>query len=418
MLYENKPAFAVTQDKSDPIAGLRREFMIPMAENKPVAYFCGHSLGLQPRQASIYINEALEDWGMLGVEGHFRARRPWYDYHSQVTEGLAAMVGAQLNEVVAMNTLTANLHLLMISFYRPTPQRYKIIIEPHAFPSDIYAVQSQAALHGYDPRDAIVILPTTNGYQTAPEVLDDLPAAIKEQAALVLLGGVNYFTGQLYDIEALTQQIHAMGAVAGFDLAHAIGNVVLQLHNWEVDFAVWCSYKYLNSGPGAVAGAFVHWKHGENFSGPRLAGWWGQQSDRRFLMEPVFEPTPGVEGWQLSNPPIFSLAPLVASLELFAAAGGITALRNKSIQLTGYLEYLTKDLKGVEILTPVEPARRGCQLSFRFKENGRSIFQQLQRQHIWCDWREPDVIRAAPVPLYNTFEDVYRLGNALQQLTQ
>jgi kynureninase len=379
---------------------------------------CGNSLGLQPKDVRDYIEQELNDWEALGVEGHFQAKNPWMPYHEFLTEPIARIVGAKALEVVTMNSLTVNLHLLMVSFYRPTDKRHKILIETNAFPSDQYAAQSQIKYHGYDPEEALLELPLRDGEVThRPE---DIEAFIKQEGdsiALTLLGGINYYTGQAFDMQRITETAKEKGSVVGFDLAHAAGNLELHLHDWDVDFAAWCSYKYLNSGPGGIAGVFVHERHTQNDALPRFAGWWGHDKESRFLMESDYVPIRSAEGWQMSNPPILSLAALRASLHIFDKAG-ISALREKSCLLTGYMEFLIdrKVSKGVAIITPRDPQQRGCQLSLVLKKNGREVYKQLAKNGFICDWREPDVIRVAPVPLYNTFQDVLRFVEFLEEL--
>lgn len=416
----NTLEYAKSQDQADPLQALRSEFHFPKlgSDGKDSLYFTGNSLGLQPRKAEAYIREELEDWARLGVEGHLHARHPWLPYHEFVTEPAARVVGALPSEVVTMNTLTVNLHLMMVSFYRPTSARYKILIEGSAFPSDQYAVASQAKMHGYDPKTAVIELLPRAGEATLRT--EDIVATIQKNAselALVMLGGVNYLSGQAFDMAAITRSAHQAGAVCGFDLAHAAGNLHLKLHDWNVDFAVWCNYKYLNSGPGAIAGAFVHEKHART-DRPRFAGWWGHDKATRFKMGPDFSAIPGAEGWQLSNPPIFQLAALRASLELFDRAT-MPALRAKSVRLTAYLESLLRELPEgfCTIITPGNPQERGCQLSLRFKPkkgSPKDLQDTLVKAGAICDFREPDIIRAAPTPLYNSFEDVYRLCKVLE----
>lgn len=418
-------------DKNDPLRRYRSEFHIPKQPNgDDVIYLTGNSLGLQPKITKDYIRQELDDWASFGVEGHFHAKNPWMPYHEFVTEPLARIVGAKPVEVVAMNSLTVNLHLLLVSFYRPTNERFKIIIEKGAFPSDQYAVESQLKFHGHGdglielaPREGDTLLHTEDILQTIDREGDSV--------ALILLGGVNYYTGQAFDMQAITAAGHKKGCVVGFDLAHAAGNLVLHLHDWNVDFAAWCSYKYLNSGPGGIAGAFVHERHSKNFDLPRFAGWWGHDKESRFLMGPDFRPIAGAEGWQLSNPPIFQLAALRASLEIFDEAG-MTALHEKSLKLTAYLEKLLAEINDdrIEIITPRDPAQRGCQLSIRVKTqaetrpvgsvsepaaSNKKLFNALTERGVIADWREPDVIRVAPVPLYNSFEDVFRFSEILKE---
>ncbi len=395
------------------LARFRDEFHIPPApDGSPSVYLCGHSLGLQPKRARAYVEQELEDWAKLGVEAHFHGRHPWMPYHRLLTENMAGVVGAQQEEVVVMNSLTANLHLMMVSFYRPTAQRHKIVIEAGAFPSDRYAVESQLRFHGLDAAQSLIELKPRPSQATIRQ--QDIEALLEHEGssiALVMLGGVNYATGQLFDMEAITRAGHAQGSVVAFDLAHAAGNVPVRLHDWDVDFAVWCTYKYLNGGPGCVGGCFVHERHAHAHDLPRFAGWWGHDQDTRFRMGPKFQPMPGAEGWQLSNPPIMALAPLRASLEIFAAAG-IEQLRKKSVSLTGYLEFLLDQAKSDKftVITPREPEKRGAQLSIRIQQNGRAVLDRLIAEGILCDWREPDILRAAPVPSYNTFGDVHRFA--------
>lgn len=411
--------WALTADAADPLGSFRNEFHIPQQEGRDIAYFCGNSLGLQPRAVRQAVIDELDYWAELAVEGHFRGRLPWMDYHEFVRDDLASIVGAKPIEVVAMNSLSVNLHLLMVSFYQPTAERPAILIEKSAFPSDRYAVEAQVRFHGYDPADALIELEPdqADGTLSDAAILDAI-GQHGSRVALVLLPGVQYLTGQALDLPAITQAAHARGCMVGFDLAHAVGNIDLNLHDAGCDFAVWCSYKYLNSGPGAVGGAFVHERHAHT-TRPRFAGWWGHEKATRFAMGPEFKPTPGADGWQLSNPPILALAPLRISLEVFKRAG-FAALRDKSRALTGYLEWLIgQRLTDVlDVVTPKEPSRRGCQLSLRVKgprDSGRSLFEHLQGDGIVVDWREPDVIRAAPTPLYSRFVDCRRLVESVAQ---
>lgn len=400
---------ATDHDATDALASFRQEFLIPPHNGGEQVYLCGNSLGLQPRATRQALLDELDDWQTHGVEAHFRGRHPWMPYHEFVRDHLAELVGAQPSEVVAMNSLTANLHLMMVSFYRPSAQRPAILIEKSAFPSDRYAVESQIRFHGYDPQTALIELAPdepngTTSLQAIARALDEHG----DRIALVLWPGVQYLSGQVFDLRAITELAHRKGCVAGFDLAHAVGNVPLNLHDTHCDFAVWCSYKYLNSGPGAVAGCFVHERHAHS-PRPRFAGWWGHDQSTRFQMGPQFVPTPGADGWQLSNPPILALAPLRVSLEIFHRAQ-MQRLRDKSIALTGYLsELIERELDGVlEITTPRVEEQRGCQLSLRVKgsrEAGRSLFDHLTANGIVVDWREPDIIRASPTPLYNRFAD-------------
>ncbi len=409
--FDTSASFAAEMDARDPLAIFRQQFHIPPGpDGSPSVYLCGHSLGLQPKGARAYIEQELEDWATLGVEAHFHGRHPWMPYHRLLTDNMAGIVGAKPLEVVVMNSLTVNLHLMMVSFYRPTPQRHKIVVETAAFPSDQYAFSSQIRFHGFDPATSLIELtPRPGEASIRPEDIDALLASEGSAIALVLLGGVNYATGQLFDMEAITRAGHAQGCVVGFDLAHAAGNVPLRLHDWGVDFAVWCNYKYLNGGPGCVGGCFIHERHAQAFDLPRFAGWWGHDQESRFLMGPHFHPMPGADGWQLSNPSIMSMAPLRASLEIFAAAG-MQPLREKSESLTGYLEFLLDRCASLDftVLTPREPDRRGAQLSIRIHHGGRSICDRLIGHGAVCDWREPDILRIAPVPLYNTYRDVHR----------
>ena len=410
---------AARLDAGDPLAGFRARFHVPPHGDGDSVYLCGNSLGLQPVAAARYLEEELEAWRRFGVEGHFRGRRPWKDYHEQFAAPLASLAGALPHEVVCMNGLTVNLHLLMVSFFRPTRSRYRLLIERSAFPSDRYAAVAQLRFHGLDPDDALIEVGRRAGETHLRDA--DVAAAIRaagDSLALVLLPGVQYLSGEALDIAGLTAEAHAVGALAGWDLAHAIGNLPLALHDAGADFAAWCSYKYLNGGPGAVAGAFVHERHAHAEGLPRFAGWWGHDKAARFRMEPEFVPIPGAEGWQLSNPPVLGMAALLASLEVFTDAG-MGRLREKSLALTGLLERRLDERLAdrVEILTPREPARRGCQLSLRLRDGeaaGRAVHAQLGDAGVVCDWREPDVIRVAPVPLYNRFADVERFVAVLE----
>ncbi len=415
-------AYAQQQDEQDTLRRFRDEFLFPKHEGKDVIYFCGNSLGLQPKRTRAYINAQLDNWEQYGVEGHFMSDTPWMYYQKTTKESLARLVGASPMEVVAMNQLTVNLHLMMLSFYRPTAERYQIIMEAAAFPSDQYALESQARFHGFDPEDAIVELHPREGEYTLRT--EDILATIrkhKDSLALVMLGGVNYYTGQFFDLQKITEEAHRAGALCGFDLAHAMGNLPLKLHEWNVDFAMWCSYKYLNSSPGGISGIFVHERHSLNPETPRLAGWWGYQESTRFLMKKGYVPEPGAEGWQMSNVPVLTMAAHRAALDLFDEAG-IENLRAKSIRLTNYFEYVIREINkkaGFEkfiIITPEKPEERGCQISIICKEGGRNIFDALMAAGIVGDWREPEVLRFAPVPLYNSFADVYRFGEVLKGL--
>ena len=414
-------ACALALDRADELAPCRDGFALPRrADGSAEIYFCGDSLGLQPRRAEAYVLEELHTWRDAAVRGHFEPPRPWLSYHELVTDGLARLVGARSSEVVAMNSLSVNLHLMLTSFYRPSSGRFKILMEDHAFPSDAYAVHSHVRARGLDPDRAIVrVVP-----RTGEELLrhDDIETAIAREGgalALVLWPGVQYYTGQAFDLAALVRAGHCAGALVGFDLAHAAGNLLLSLHDWDADFACWCSYKYLNAGPGAVAGCFVHERHAADRDRPRLAGWWGHDKATRFRMGSDFDPIPTAEGWQLSNPPILSLAPLRASLELFDAVG-MARLRQKSLALTGFLEFLLDRRFGeaIEIVTPRDPDARGCQLSIRVRGGppGRQLLARLARAGVACDFREPDVVRVAPTPLYNTFDEVRRFVEILSAI--
>jgi len=410
-MFQTGREFAAALDQQDPLAHFRERFFFPKAKNgEDCVYLCGHSLGLQPKSVHSYLQQELHDWAELGVEGHFRARNPWLGYHRLLTEQTATLVGAERGEVVIMNSLTVNLHLMMASFYRPTPRRHKILIEGGAFPSDQYAVKSQIQFHGLDPATALLeIAPRAGEFLVREEDLGALIDREGESIALILLGGVNYSTGQVFDIESITKAGHKKGCRVGFDLAHAVGNIPLHLHDWGPDFAVWCSYKYLNGGPGCVAGCFVHERHSRASDLPRFGGWWGQMEAERFLMGPDFHPIPGAEGWQLSNPPILALAPLRASMEIFAQAG-MNHLRHKSMSLTGYLEFLLKQHSSPEfaIVTPVDPGQRGAQLSIQMRRHDRGICDRLVENGVIGDWREPNILRVAPVPLYNSYRDVHQ----------
>ncbi|WP_028917720.1 kynureninase [Pseudoxanthomonas sp. J35] len=404
---------ALALDAADPLRAFRNEFLIPKHRDREQTYFVGNSLGLQPRGARAQVLEVLDKWANEAVEGHFSGDTAWMHYHRLVREPLARLVGARPGEVVAMNTLTVNLHLMMASFYRPTRERPVILIEAGAFPSDRHAVESQVRLHGFDPQEALVEVEADEPAGTiSMQAIERAIAVHGPRLALVLWPGIQYRTGQAFDLAEITRLAHAQGAVAGFDLAHAVGNLPLALHDSDADFAVWCHYKYVNAGPGAVAGCFVHERHAHAGT-PRLAGWWGHDPQTRFLMAPQFVPAAGAEGWQLSNPPVLAMAPLRASLDLFDRAGGMAALRAKSEKLTGFLDSLVRQRLGdvLEIVTPAEPERRGCQLSLRVaggRERGRALFEYLRDTGILGDWREPDVIRISPVPLYNRYSDVLR----------
>jgi kynureninase len=402
--------FATAMDGRDPLAHFRGRFLIPKTRTgNECIYLCGHSLGLQPKTASTYLDQELRDWAQLGVEGHFHGKNPWMPYHRLLTAQTAALVGAQPTEVVVMNSLTVNLHLMMASFYRPTATRHKILIERGAFPSDQYAVKSQIHFHGLDPRSSLFELTPRDGeYCLRDEDIEALIEREGDSIALILLGGVNYATGQVFDMAGITKAGQRKGCVVGFDLAHAVGNIPLRLHDWGPDFAVWCNYKYLNGGPGCVAGCFVHERHARARELPRLAGWWGHHEETRFQMGPDFRPMTGAEGWQLSNPPILALAALRASMEIFAEAG-LERLRAKSVSLTGYMEFLLGHRASPKffILTPREKDRRGAQLSIRLPHAFRNLCDRLTAAGVIGDWREPDTFRVAAAPLYNSYRDVY-----------
>lgn len=414
--FKNTKEFAIELDSNDPLKHYREKFHIPQKPNGgDVIYFAGNSLGLQPKSVRRYVEQELKDWETMGVEGHMHAKNPWLPYHEFLTNQTARLVGAMPEEVVNMNSLTVNLHLMMVSFYSPTKERYKILIEANAFPSDHYAVQSQIKYHGYDPADALIEMKPREGETTIrTEDIESYLAANGDSIALVMFSGVNYYTGQAFEFERITKAAHAKNCMVGFDLAHAAGNLHLKLHDWDIDFAVWCSYKYLNGGPGAIAGAFVHKKHLIDMSIPKFWGWWGQDKATRFLMHHNYQPIPTVESWQLSNPPILQLAALKASLDIFDEAA-ISNLRAKSEKLTGYMEYLINENNNgnIEIITPLDKNQRGCQLSIRAKSGGKELHKRLNDSGVICDWREPDVIRAAPVPLYNKYEDVYEFVKTL-----
>lgn len=416
--FETTESFAKQLDEQDSLKHFREKFYIPKQTNgEDVLYFTGNSLGLQPKTTKNYIEQELTDWATMGVEGHFHAKTPWMPYHEFLTGQMAEIVGAKPIEVVVMNSLTVNLHLLMVSFYRPSEKRNKIVIEKGAFPSDQYAVQSQIRFHQMQNSDDCLIELEPRENETCLRT-EDILQTIREngnEIALILLGGVNYYTGQAFDFETITKVGHEVGAIVGFDLAHAAGNILLNLHDWNVDFAAWCSYKYLNSGPGGIAGVFIHENHVTNIDLPRFAGWWGHDKKTRFLMGDEFVPTQTAEGWQLSNPPIFQMASLRASLEIFHEAG-MKNLREKSVKLTNYLEFLLKQIETdrIEIITPSNSDERGCQLSIRVKNADKSLFKSISEKGVVADWREPDVIRVAPVPLYNSFLDCWKFVEILK----
>ena len=418
MKFENTLSFAKKLDALDPLKNYRNKFLFPKHQSKKAIYFTGNSLGLQPVAVEASLKQELKDWANYGVEGHFEAKNPWFSYHELFATSLSKIVGSKRSEVIVMNQLTSNLHFLFVSFYRPTEKRYKIICEAKAFPSDQYLLESQVKFHGYKPEDAIVeIAPREGEYAIREEDILNAIEANKDTLALVFFGGVNYFTGQVFDMQKLTKAGHQAGALVGFDLAHAAGNIKLNLHNWNVDFAAWCSYKYLNSGPGSVAGAFIHERH-HHSDLPRFAGWWGYDKSTRFKMDKGFVPIPTAEGWQVSNAPILSMAAHKASLELYNQAG-MPALLKKSQQLTSYLDFVIEQTAGetLEVITPKKSGKRiGCQLSLIAHGHGKKLFHQLTAEGVIADWREPNAIRVAPVPMYNSFEDCYRFGAILKKI--
>ncbi len=416
--FQNSLEYANEMDGIDPLKNYRQEFYIPLQKNgEPYVYLCGNSLGLQPKITESYILQELKDWGELGVEGHLHAKNPWLPYHEFLTEKMARVVGAKPIEVVVMNTLSVNLHLMMASFYRPDKKRFKIVMESDAFPSDRYAIESQIKYHGNDIKDGLLELKPRDGEELIR--IEDIELLIEkegENIALILLGGVNYYTGQVFDMKHIAKLGHDKDCVVGFDLAHGAGNLELNLHDDNIDFAVWCTYKYLNSGPGSVGGCFIHERHANNFDLPRFAGWWGHNKETRFGMRDVFDPIPGAEGWQLSNPPILSLAAIKASLDMFDKVG-MKKLNEKSRLLTGYLEYLLDNIKTdrLRIITPRDISQRGCQISIQVLNADKSLFDNITEAGVIADWREPDVIRVAPVPIYNSFADVYRFVEILKK---
>ena len=420
MTHQNSLSYARDLDKNDPLKNFRQQFYIPQAKGKDAMYFLGNSLGLQPMSTQNEVLTIMENWANFGVEGFFMGDNPWLDYPKKLLPSLSRILGAQENELVVMNHLTVNLHLLMISFYQPTATRYKIICEAKAFPSDQYCMQSQMKLHGLNVEDCLVEVSPREGEETIQH--EDILAAIEkhgEATALVLFSGVNYYTGQVFNMQAIAAAAHSKGAYAGFDLAHAAGNIELHLHEWQADFACWCNYKYLNSGPGAIAGAFIHEKHIGNQALQRLEGWWGNDTSNRFKMEEKFTPYPSAEAWQMSTPPIMLLAAHYASLQIFDAAGFQNIL-TKSRLLSSYLLFLLNDTSSstqkFSIITPQYPAEHGCQVSFSVKQDAKQLFDQLLPNGIFADWREPNVIRVAPVPLYNSFEEVFLFSQMLKQL--
>ncbi|WP_375235691.1 kynureninase [Winogradskyella sp.] len=411
--------FANQLDNDDQLSNFRNQFHIPKDENgKELIYMTGNSLGLQPKITKSYIDQELKDWANLGVEGHTEGKNPWLHYHEFLTQTMAEIVGAKPLEVIVMNSLTANLHLMMVSFYKPTKKRYKILIEADAFPSDKYAVESQLRHHGYDDKEGLVLWKSRDGEELVN--YEDLESILEEQGkeiALIMIGGVNYYTGQFFDLKRITELGHNYGCTVGFDCAHGAGNVQLNLHNSGADFAVWCTYKYLNSGPGSLSGAFVHERHANSKDLNRFTGWWSHNKETRFKMRDEFDQLPGAEGWQLSNPPILSMAAIRASLDVFKEAG-FDKLCSKSIALTGYFEFLINQLNNsdIKIITPLNPEERGCQLSIQVKNADKSLHKKLTDAGIITDWREPDVIRCAPVPLYNSFKDIYEFVERLKKV--
>src|SRR6516225_5238082 len=419
MAFSADEDFAKQLDAEDQVHDFREKFSLPLGEDgKPVIYFAGNSLGLMPKSARQIVDDELDNWANLGVDAHHATGTPWYSYHEALREPTARLVGAKPVEVICMNSLTVNLHLMMATFYRPTKSRFKILMEDPAFPSDTYAIKTQIVHHRLDPKDALILArPRKNEFRIRTEDIVDLIEKNRDHLAVVMFGGVNFFTGQLFDIEKISDAARKRGIIAGFDLAHAIGNVSLSLHDWKVDFAVWCSYKYLNAGPGAVAGAFVHERHATNTSLPRLAGWFGNNPNTRFRLhlEPDFIPVPSADGWQISNPPIFSMAPLRASLAIFDEAGGMEPLRAKSIKLTAHLEFLIDQIgsKKFSLITPADSNGRGAQLSIQAHEHPKQLHEELIAAGVKCDFREPNVIRVAPTPLYNTFHEVWCFAKIL-----
>ena len=418
---QNSLEFALQSDKSDELSAYRQKFFIPEVNGKEALYFTGNSLGLQPKSVKTHLLQELDDWAKYGVEGHFEAKNPWVSYHKILSEPFAKLVGAHPGEVVAMNGLSVNLHLMLVSFYQPKGKRTKIICEAKAFPSDQYVLESQVKFHGLNPEDTIVEVSPREGEHCIRE--EDIISCIQEvgdELALVLWGGVNYYTGQVFDMSNITKEAKSVGAFVGFDLAHGVGNIALNLHDWQVDFACWCSYKYLNSGPGSVSGVFVHDIHKNSPELPRFSGWWGHDEERRFLMEKEFVPMLGAEGWQLSNAPVFSMAACKASMDIFDEVG-MPKLVEKSRKLTKYMEFIFNGISSrydncnFEIITPKEERNRGCQLSILMHGQGKDMFDFISSEGVIADWREPNVIRLAPVPLYNSFEDIFKLGQIIEK---
>ncbi|MGD1944938.1 MAG: kynureninase [Croceivirga sp.] len=417
MKFENTLDFAEKMDASDSLSSYRERFHYPQLNGKDVIYFTGNSLGLQPKIAKEYVDDIMKDWANLAVEGHFYADKPWWDYHERLARPLAKVVGAKPEEVSVMNTLSVNLHFLMVSFYRPTKARFKILCEEKAFPSDQYMLQSQVKFHGFDPSEAIIEVKKRDGehFWRTEDVIKKIEE-VGDELALVLIGGVNYYNGQVFDMQVITNAGKKVGASVGWDLAHAVGNIELKLHDWNVDFAAWCSYKYMNSGPGNASGVFVNQKYLDSNEIPRFEGWWGTKKESRFLMKPEFEPIETADAWQVSNPAVLSIAPYLASLQLFEEVG-MDALLAKQKQLTSYLEFILRDIdkqvtSSFEIITPRD---RGCQLSVFLHGEGRALFDYLMKNGVIVDWREPNVIRLAPTPFYSSFQDMYRFGQILKE---
>ena len=422
MNFKNTREFAIQLDENDPLKHFREQFYIPVINGMESVYFAGNSLGLQPKATQEHVLDELEDWASFGVEGHFHARQPWFSYHEIFPELLSNIIGAIPEEIVVMNQLTVNLHLLMATFYRPSKERYRIICEAKAFPSDQYAMESQARFHGFDPADTIIEVSPRDGEHCIRT--EDIVSIIRKYGhtvSLVIFGGVNYYNGQVFDMKTITEAAHKQGIYCGFDLAHAIGNIELQMHEWDVDFACWCSYKYLNSGPGGVAGAFIHQRHITDKSLPRLTGWWGYEKATRFQMEKGFKPIPTAEGWQLSNAPVLSMAAHKAALDIYSAAG-MENLVAKSRQLSNFLLFILDDInaglneKMIEVITPRNENEKGCQVSMLMLKKGREVFEALKQHGVLADWREPNVIRVAPVPLYNTYRDVFTFGQIVKAI--
>ena len=419
MTFSTDENFAKQLDSEDPFRSFRDQFHLPLGKDgKPLIYFAGNSLGLMPKSARNIVDQELNDWAKLGVDAHLDAKTAWYTYHEPLREPAARIVGAKSVEVISMNSLTVNLHLMFATFYRPTKSRFKVLMEDPAFPSDTYAVKTQIRHHGLDPKEALILASARKGeFAVRTDDILELIEKNRDTLAIVWIAGVNFFTGQLFDMPAITKAAQKHGIIVGFDLAHAVGNVPLSMHDWNVDFAVWCSYKYLNAGPGAIGGAYLHERHATNTKLPRLAGWFGNDPNTRFQMqlEPEFVPVASADAWQVSNPPIFSMAPLLASLEIFDKAGGVKALRQNSGKLTGYLEFLLNQFgsKRFTVITPSDSSARGCQLSILAHEHPKELFKELQAAGVKCDFREPNVIRAAPTPLYNAFHEVWRFAEIL-----